>query len=354
MARDRGGQTISQNIEVRHAAPIDARTQVKKFSDLTDSSYSDPDGMGIDSSYKYMRAFVEEDEQEYILMGDDHKIVNNWKPYGGGGGNTPSTPGDSYLDAALVASVDVGGVKKNDSFAKGDDFEKVLRAMLAPVLPPTMTEPKATLSRTNGNRLIYGYDETIGTQNFSVAFNQGTISSGGNTVGAATAYKIGDVTNVSNSAALDIDALMASDTTYSVSASVNYAAGDQPKDSAGANYGDPRPAGTLSASPTFKFEKRRYIYATTNNDSVLNRLDIQTKSSSPVEVKLSNPKATPAQVALPAAATKIEFFNTLNNTFEDCSWEFPETRQSIDGISYYVYTDNRGYTAGERQLRFTF
>ena len=355
MARERGGQTIRQNIEVLHAAPIDARTQVRTFSDLTDPLFGNPDNVpGMDTSYKYMRVFVEDEQQEYILKGDNYQDRNSWEPYGGGGGNTPSTPGDSYLDNALEATVNVGGVKAGDNFAKGKDFEELFRAMLAPVLPPTITQPSAKLRNTSGNRTIYGYDETIGTQNFTVDFNRGTISSGGNTAGAATGYNIGGVVSVGNSAALDIDALMGTNTTFSVSASVNYGEGDQPKNSDGSNYGSPKPAGSVNASPAITFEKRRYIYATKDNDGVLKRLDIQTHSSSPVQVLLAHPYPASAQVALPVAATKIEWLNTLNNQWEDCTSGFVQSTTSLDGITYQVYTDKRTASAGARDLKFYF
>ena len=269
------------------------------------------------------------------------------------GGGTMS--GDDLLNEAVTATVNVGGVKAGQTFAKDTPLENVLKALITPVTPPTIGNPTATLNHTTGaKRYVYGYDETIGSHGFSITFNRGTISSGGNTVGAATGYNIAGTVGTSNSATINIDALMGSNPSYTVTGSVSHGAGDQPKNSDGTNYGSPRAANVLAATPNFVFEKRRYVYATIDNDGVLKRLDIQQKSASPVEVDLKHPYPNAAKVSLPRKATKIEYFNTLNNTFTEIAREFTETQESIDGITYYTYTDNRDYSAGNRTLRFTF
>jgi len=58
----------------------------------------------------------------------------------------------------------------------------------------------------------------------------------------------------------------------------------------------------------------------------------------------------PADLALVA----LEVLNEITNKWEDVSFEFDVSETEHDGEPYRRYTDNRGYRAGERQIRITW
>lgn len=52
--------------------------------------------------------------------------------------------------------------------------------------------------------------------------------------------------------------------------------------------------------------------------------------------------------------TAIEVLNEITNKWEDVSAEFDVSDVEHDGVAYLRHTDNRGYRAGERQIRITW
>ena len=256
---------------------------------------------------------------------------------------------DTTLSAELKATKAVGGVPSGKVFDAGDSIESILRMMLNPTEPPTFVEPTANLT-SNAARRIFGIDETIGSLVFNLAFNRGTISTGGYRAGAATSYTI-DGQN-GQTVTIDMDAKMQNgERQVTITGTVAYAKGDQPKDSSGADYGTPLAAGTKSAALTF--ERKPYIYS--NKSGAFERMPISQYNASPTEIELANEDPpNEATIAFPTKATAIETWDALEKEWEDVSWEFLEEQITLDGRTYWKYTDNRGYRAGERKLRFTW
>lgn len=58
----------------------------------------------------------------------------------------------------------------------------------------------------------------------------------------------------------------------------------------------------------------------------------------------------PASIAL----TALETLNEITDKWQDVSEEFDVSDAEHDGAAYRRYTDNRGYRAGERQIRITW
>lgn len=255
----------------------------------------------------------------------------------------------SVLSAELKATQNVGGIASGKTYAKGTNIEQILRELLNPVVYPTFTAPKANLT-SNAGRYIFGVDETIGNIQFDLTFNRGSISTGGYRAGTATSYTIDG--NNGASASINMDDKMPNGVrSVTITGTVAYAQGPQPKDSTGANYGSPLPAGSTSA--TLTFERKAWIYS--NKNGAFERLPITAYNSSPTEIELKNEDhPNEATIAFPARATKIETWDSLEKEWEDVSWEFLEEQVTLDGNTYWKYTDNRGYRAGERKLKFTW
>lgn len=259
--------------------------------------------------------------------------------------------GVCVLSSDLTATMTVGGVPVNRKFPKGTTLEQIIREMLNPVTKPVLIEPKATLT-SNASRLIYGIDESVGEVAFTLSFSQGSISTGGYRAGEATGYTINGVDG--QSATIDLDAEFGAGSTVTITGSVSYDQGDQPKDSSGADFGDPLPAGSVVSNGVV-FQKKPYIYTTLTG--VFDRLPITTYHSSPLRISLPNGddiSSPVCKVGLPAKAKTIEVRNELLNQFVDDTGDFDETNETIDGMTYWIYTDNRGVRSGERDLIFTW
>lgn len=269
-----------------------------------------------------------------------------WADGGGGGGS---------ILQDIVATKTVGGVSEGTRIPAGTSFEDLFRWILAPARTPTLTDPYATLT-SNASRLLFGYDETIGNVVFDLAFNRGKIApaygTSGYRSGEATSYKVDG--RDGQRVTIDIDSKLSSAGTVTITGNVAYAAGEQPKDSEGNNYSTALAAGSVNSNG-ITFEKKHYIYAT--KSGTFARLPIAEYNSSPIVITqkhgdgTTTPKAT---TGLPARATLIEVRNEITNQWQEIGREFTETTDTIDGITYYIYTDNRPYTAGNRDIRFTW
>lgn len=259
------------------------------------------------------------------------------------------------LENALTASVNVGGIKAGDNFIAGTEFETLFRDLLNPTLYPTLTAPTATISAT-GDKLIETGD-TLSTT-MTVTFNRGSISpaygTSGYRSGAASAYSLnGGESQVNNEFVVTVDG---SQLTYQ--ATVNYTAGEQPKDSSGSNYDAPLEAGTVNTN-TITYEFVDALWANTSSISTVSKLSLVSKSTGVKNFVF--PAATvsnPEVFDVPASwtVTGVEVLNTLSNNWESCANEFSITDvthedASSTSVNYKRYTCNLGYAMASRQIR---
>lgn len=267
--------------------------------------------------------------------------------------------GNGSLSAVLRSSQNVGGVKAGDSFAEGTDFEELFRAILDPVLYPTLTNPSASLTAT-GSKII----EDGGSLNttFTCTFNRGAINpaygTSGYRAGAATDYSLnGGTAQSGNTWNATIDQTTAS--TYS--AVVNYSAGEQPKDSAGRNYSTPLAAGSVTTNQ-IKYEFVNGMWANTSDITTIAKLTLVSKSTGTYTfVFPAQSVSYPECFDIPAdwTVTSIKALNELSGTYDDVSAEFTESTYTHnnaagDVVNYKRYTDNRGYSAGSRKVKITW
>ena len=259
------------------------------------------------------------------------------------------------MSASLTCSKAAGGIKVGDTYAAGTGFETLWRDLLDPIAYPSLTAPSASLSATGTKLLEVG--ATLSTT-ITVNFNRGSISpaygTSGYRAGAATAYALnGGDPQSGNTFAVTVDG---QHTSYT--ATVNYEAGEQPKDSTGANYDSPLAAGSVNTA-ALNYEFVNALWANISSISTVEKQDLVSASA---KIKaFSYPAATvsnPEVFDVPASwtITAVEVLNTLSNTWEDCSSEFTITDVLHDdaggtSTNYKRYTCNLGYAMGARQVR---
>lgn len=268
---------------------------------------------------------------------------------------TQSSGGSGSLGDAITAALDVGGIAAGTTYPVGTSYDTLWEALLCPTLYPTLTAPSATLTAT-GDKLIEKGD-TLSTT-MTVSFNRGSISpaygTNGYRSGEAGSYSLNSGTaQVGNTFNVTVN-----ESTTSYQASVNYGAGQQPKDSSGADYSTPLPAGSV-ASNIISYEFVYALWANTASISAIQKLSLVSADD---KIKVFTfPAATilnPEVFDVPATwiVTHVEVLNTLSNQWEDCSTEFTitdtvHTDASNTSVNYKRYTCNLGYDMGSRQIR---
>ena len=272
-----------------------------------------------------------------------------YSPSGGGGG------GSSELEDDLKTSVAVGGIKSGTTYEAGTSLETLFRDMLNPVAYPTLTNPSASLSATGAKLLETG--ATLNTT-FTISFNRGSINpaygTSGYRSGAATSYTFDGETKSTNTFTRTITSAK-----ISYQGSVAYDAGEQPKDSEGKNYQSPLPAGSVNTG-TVSYEFVDAIWANTSDITTVAKLALVSKSAKVKELSFpAQTVANPEIFDVPASwtVTAVEVLNTLSGQWESCISEFTVTNTTHDdasgtAVNYKRYTDNRGYNAGARKVRF--
>ena len=269
---------------------------------------------------------------------------------GGGGGG-----GDGgKLTQDLTASVTVGGITAGTTFERGTKLENIFRSMLAPALTPTLTNPSASLSATGAKLLEKGgsLDTT-----FTLSFNRGTINpaygTSGFRAGAATGYTLDGVTQEGGTFSKTI-----TEAKTSYQGSVAYAAGEQPKDSTGADYDSPLPAGSVNSN-TVTYEFVNALWANTADITSVAKLSLISKSAKQRDLTFpAQTVANPEIFDVPASwtVTAVEVKNDLSGAWEDASSQFTVTDTNHDdaggtSTAYKRYTFNMGVGTGSRQIR---
>lgn len=346
MARTYGTLRMGSNMESRVNAPLDARDKVELKSDLTDP-------LSFPYSYIGMRTFVEEELKFYTLIGEDPTQISNWRLEEGGPGG-----GDATLDTGLEAKVAVGGIPAGKTYAAGEDIEGILRDLLDPLAYPTLTDPSVSLAIVGGTIFEKGATPSV---TLRATPNQGSISPAYNTSGkrsgAVTEYQlVVNGTDEDTSTTGEWTKTLEEGTTFTAKAT--FAAGEQPKDSHGADYDIPYPGGTKSSSSV----SGQFVYCVWSNVQDITQMAKEPPTTNKVFTFTFPPQtvANPEKFSIPASWTvkSIEVLNDLSGKYEDCAREFPATdvtRQDAGGndVAYKDYTDNRGYNADSRTIRLT-
>ena len=269
----------------------------------------------------------------------------------GGGGS-----GSSELSSDMTVLKAVGGIAVGAQYPAGTSLEDILRDMLAPVLYPTLTNPSANIS-VSGSKVL----ETGASVNktFTVTFNRGSINpaygTSGYRSGAAVDYALNGGTAQSSGTFTET----VSENNKDFQATVSYEAGEQPKDSSGANYKTPLAAGSVTTNKiTYEFVD--CLWANTSDDiTTVTKQSVLAKSTG---VKQFNYPATteeyPEVFDVPASwtVTAVEVLNSLSNQWEAAEDQFSlstithKNAGNVD-VDYVRYTCNLGMDIGDRSVR---
>lgn len=267
--------------------------------------------------------------------------------------------GGAAITSPLTATRTVGGVSSGKYYETGTMIEQIIRDILNPVVGPTLTAPSATIIY-NGNKLFEVGQQT--TVTLTVSFNRGSISpaygTSGYRSGTATSYKINNGSSQTSNVFTNI---AVNETHKSFTATVNYNAGEQPKDSEGNNYSTPLAAGSVNSVP-LEFEFVNALYADLDCDGTIEKLPLVSKEDKEFIFSFGPAtEANPEIFEVPSTLGTIEIlvYNIFTNRWEDCSHTFTgttTTRQDAAGrdVTYTQYVCNLGYEMGAREIKIAW
>ena len=274
----------------------------------------------------------------------------------------PSGGGSGSLSKAITAAIEVGGIDVGDNFAIGTSYDDMWDALLNPTLYPTFTNPSATLSYSADT--YYEVGTSIAAKSATVTLNRGTIApaygTSGYRSGAATNYALassGADTEYSDSSAssgsFSVPALTrATKGNIVLTATVSYAAGEQPKDSKGNNYDSPLAAGSKTASKTIQFIQP-YYYGKSSTATVSSFTGL-TKSVTAKGQKQFKFTTNNEYMVIAYDSSYGNLSSIIDpNGFETISG-WTKSTLTVGGFSYYVYVANSATTDTNAQFTFKY
>lgn len=264
--------------------------------------------------------------------------------------------GSGELENSITASVTVGGITSGTTLSAGTTFEQIFKDMLNPTAYPTLTNPSASLSGNGTKLLEIGATQSV---TLTATLNRGSINpaygTSGYRSGAATGYSLNGETSQQGNTFTET--VMGSNNTFY--ADISYAAGEQPKDSTGANYNSPLPAGTVrSGNVVYKFVYA--MWANIVDITSIAKLSLVDNSSTKQRdmVFPAQTVANPEVFDIPASWTvvAVQVKNDLSGQYEDALDQFTVTDTTHDdaagnSVNYKRYTFNKGFDTGARTVR---
>ncbi len=266
-----------------------------------------------------------------------------------------SSSSSGSLATAITTNTTVGGISSGTTYNVGTSYDTLWKNLLCPTLYPSFTAPSATISATGSKLLEVG--ATL-SSTITTTFSRGTISpsygTNGYRSGAATSYALnGGTSQASNEFTETV-----SGSNKSFQVTVEYAVGEQPKDSNGDNYDSPLAAGSVTSN-TINFEFVNALWSNTADITSIAKNSLVSKGTK--QNTFNFPAATvanPETFDVPASwtITAVEVLNTLSNQWENCASEFTITDTTHDdaggdSTSYKRYTNNLGYAMDSRKIR---
>lgn len=348
MARQPGLNNFAGTLEVLAGGPLDARTVVSTKADLTTNGT-------FPYAYVGMIVSVEAEGKAYILNDLDYTDIENWSEIGSSGGA-------GSLEKDITAAIDVGGIKVGDSFIQGTSYDDMWDALLNPTLYPTFTNPSASLSYSADT--YYEVGISIPAKTAIASLNRGSITPAYGTSG----YRSGEVTNYAiatsgadteysdssvSSGSFNVPALTrATKGSIVLTATVSYAAGEQPKDSKGNDYDSPLVAGSKTASKTMQFIQP-YYYGKSSTATVTSLAGL-TKSVTAKGQKQFKFTTNNEYMVIAYDSSYGNLSSIIDpNGFETISG-WTKSTITVGGFSYNVYVANSATTDTNAQFTFKY
>lgn len=295
--------------------------------------------------------------------------------------------GTGLYTGASPSTVTVGGLNSG-SVLTGRTANQILESMLVPTLNPTLTAPSITSFSQN-----LSTTQEVGvsvTPTFTTNFSRGSISpaygTSGFRSGTPTKYvysgsgnsrQVNTTSTSNNSAATGATTLVAGANTWGVY--VAYSAGEQPKNSAGGNFGSPLASGSTAVSNTTITAIYPYFYGkvasggapsgsnrpTATSALVSGGTKVVASSTGTITITFAATSDDYLWFAIPSTSTSktVWFVSALNNGSIGGSVSpggnlFPAfdsvnvTTVLWSGISYKVYISNyQSATSGAMEMR---
>lgn len=376
MARQQGTFDFSANFEVKIQGMIDARQLVDDFADLLNFTLNDN---YIPNGFFVAVAGVTDPAERGIYQcidRDNLSLAASWEKI-----SITETELNQYLAQIEIAleedvatNITVGASEAYTIIPSGTTFTEYVKLVHQTTFEPTFVNPTFNLSR--GATSLYKIDDTA-SFNLTFTFNRGQIRGDlvGNIwdpnavqdfrAGAAIEYTIDGVTqpgNVLGRNEIVVQGINSYDGT------VTYDVGTQPLDSNGDNFGSPFPAGT-SPIQTASYEGVHPIYATTSDITVDTEQQLYSMiNANNIELVLV-PEINgnkqffdiPQLWLNDRPLTKIEFFNTVSNQFDNtdqlATFSTATLQKNVTNggtnVDYVRYTNNTP-DRGELRIKLIF
>lgn len=217
-------------------------------------TYTVTNGVWASSSYGF---------QKRLESGTNIKTING-ESLMGSGDMVISGGGGASLASAMDVTKAVGGISSGKTYAANTALETIFRDMLSPTLNPALTGPSAAVAG-GGLPAMAKVGQEIPATTVTVALNRGSINpqysaSEPYRAGAATGYtlKMTGATVAFDESGSSPNFSLPAFTRHlkgqvTLTGTASYGEGPQPKDSSGANYSTPLPAGSVSANRNIEF-----------------------------------------------------------------------------------------------------
>ena len=277
---------------------------------------------------------------------------------------TPNLKGssDAKTKKVITANIDVGGISKDTEFPIGTNYDTMWESLLDKTFYPTFSDPSASLTYSADAYVAVG--GTISAKTATLVYNAGSITLNGEKQadrgGVATGFAIattGADTEYSdsseNSGSFNVPALVRSTKgTIKLTGTVSYAQGAQPKDSKGADYDDPLPAGSVTAEKTVTFIQPFY-YGVSNSSTVADFTGF-TANVTPKGNKTFSYTTSNQYMVIAYDSSYGNLKNIIDpNGFETISG-WTKSTLTVGGFSYFVYVANSPTTDTNAAFTFKF
>lgn len=274
-----------------------------------------------------------------------------------------STGGGGELETDIVVNNPIGRYANGDTIAAGTDFETIFRGMLTNVYYPTLTNPSVSLTYNLPTYAKVG--STITSRAATLNFNQGSINPQYTATspyrsGAATNYALattGADTEYSDSStssgSFTVAALTrATKGDITITGTVSYAAGVQPKDSDGNDYDSPLPAGSVTTSKKVSFIQPFY-WGVADSKPIADFTglteSVTAKGNKTVSYTTNNQFMVFAYDASYGNITSI-----LDPNGFEVIGGWTKTNLTVDGFNYFVWTADLATTDTGANFTFKF
>lgn len=240
----------------------------------------------------------------------------------------------SISDKELTMPKAVGGLSAGTKLSdlEGKTYSQLFDEVLFPTIYPTYVSPSASISFKNYSSIQEVGANAPTVDNFTVSFSRGAINiNGTKQADRAGALISGEVFCVGGSMPTSVSL---GNTQYKYR--VNYEQGAQPKDNKGNNYGNPLPSGNVESGViTLNGTYPWYIRG------VKQSLVAWSTNMSTGNFTLAATSVAEHIFKLPKALKELQMLNTISGKMEVVeTWDWDVTNESINGITYYVYTYN--------------